>query len=461
MPRPSASPALRVLRTLRTGSRMTLRRHKDFLALAALCRKSPATADYSPSGHSALPWLAADDEALKRLMSHYTANTFNTNAFYLAFARLQTEWRDNLYANNFFPGHHLTALSTAIDYIDENKSESFDIDLIADEEIDAFFKIYDYLAAQTSVDKQSLIRFRQQVATNKLHETILSFYPVQSTKDYLLRLSAIILNLFAIMAISVAYTVMLFKILKITLQTPDTKLDDIDPLIVREQAIGKALKFLCALFIIFCFNWRYGDPVNLRKLTRGFLGAFYHRAQSYRAVSGLKTFWCLATFSLLMCAVLAYRVNLNFYKLHRQFEETFTEQLSSETMSKANSAFFTLGIICMIGLGLNALLTLLALSKSLSAPNKAMQALYTAMKSTFVKPHKVFAGIISLSVTLSILVGIAITGYNICKQMISPILCLQQYCKKHQNAYTIQQHSSRFVPGKIDGINKVVSLSLR
>ena len=61
MPRPSASPALRVLRTLRTGSRMTLRRHKDFLALAALCRKSPATADYSPSGHSALPWLAAND----------------------------------------------------------------------------------------------------------------------------------------------------------------------------------------------------------------------------------------------------------------------------------------------------------------------------------------------------------------------------------------------------------------
>ena len=61
MPRPSASPALRVLRTLRTGSRMTLRRHKDFLALAALCRKSPATADYSPSGHSALPWLAAVD----------------------------------------------------------------------------------------------------------------------------------------------------------------------------------------------------------------------------------------------------------------------------------------------------------------------------------------------------------------------------------------------------------------
>ena len=60
MPRPSASPALRVLRTLRTGSRMTLRRHKDFLALAALCRKSPATADYSPSGHSALPWLAAN-----------------------------------------------------------------------------------------------------------------------------------------------------------------------------------------------------------------------------------------------------------------------------------------------------------------------------------------------------------------------------------------------------------------
>ena len=62
MPRPSASPALRVLRTLRTGSRMTLRRHKDFLALAALCRKSPATADYSPSGHSALPWLAASEE---------------------------------------------------------------------------------------------------------------------------------------------------------------------------------------------------------------------------------------------------------------------------------------------------------------------------------------------------------------------------------------------------------------
>ena len=61
MPRPSASPALRVLRTLRTGSRMTLRRHKDFLALAALCRKSPATADYSPSGHSALPWLAAQE----------------------------------------------------------------------------------------------------------------------------------------------------------------------------------------------------------------------------------------------------------------------------------------------------------------------------------------------------------------------------------------------------------------
>ena len=61
MPRPSASPALRVLRTLRTGSRMTLRRHKDFLALAALCRKSPATADYSPSGHSALPWLAANE----------------------------------------------------------------------------------------------------------------------------------------------------------------------------------------------------------------------------------------------------------------------------------------------------------------------------------------------------------------------------------------------------------------
>ena len=64
MPRPSASPALRVLRTLRTGSRMTLRRHKDFLALAALCRKSPATADYSPSGHSALPWLAADETKL-------------------------------------------------------------------------------------------------------------------------------------------------------------------------------------------------------------------------------------------------------------------------------------------------------------------------------------------------------------------------------------------------------------
>ena len=39
MPRPSASPALRVLRTLRTGSRMTLRRHKDFLALAGALQK--------------------------------------------------------------------------------------------------------------------------------------------------------------------------------------------------------------------------------------------------------------------------------------------------------------------------------------------------------------------------------------------------------------------------------------
>ena len=70
MPRPSASPALRVLRTLRTGSRMTLRRHKDFLALAALCRKSPATADYSPSGHSALPWLAAAESLYDKDCPH-------------------------------------------------------------------------------------------------------------------------------------------------------------------------------------------------------------------------------------------------------------------------------------------------------------------------------------------------------------------------------------------------------
>ena len=37
--RDSISPALRVLRTLRTGSRMTLRRHKDFLALAGALQK--------------------------------------------------------------------------------------------------------------------------------------------------------------------------------------------------------------------------------------------------------------------------------------------------------------------------------------------------------------------------------------------------------------------------------------
>ena len=92
MPRPSASPALRVLRTLRTGSRMTLRRHKDFLALAALCRKSPATADYSPSGHSALPWLAAED--IKSRINWDTIKLYKMNTEFIEESAAEDKQRD-------------------------------------------------------------------------------------------------------------------------------------------------------------------------------------------------------------------------------------------------------------------------------------------------------------------------------------------------------------------------------
>ena len=61
MPRPSASPALRVLRTLRTGSRMTLRRHKDFLALAGALQKIAGYRGLLAVRASPFPWLAADD----------------------------------------------------------------------------------------------------------------------------------------------------------------------------------------------------------------------------------------------------------------------------------------------------------------------------------------------------------------------------------------------------------------
>ena len=59
MPRPSASPALRVLRTLRTGSRMTLRRHKDFLALAGALQKIAGYRGLLAVRASPFPWLAA------------------------------------------------------------------------------------------------------------------------------------------------------------------------------------------------------------------------------------------------------------------------------------------------------------------------------------------------------------------------------------------------------------------
>ena len=62
MPRPSASPALRVLRTLRTGSRMTLRRHKDFLALAGALQKIAGYRGLLAVRASPFPWLAAVDE---------------------------------------------------------------------------------------------------------------------------------------------------------------------------------------------------------------------------------------------------------------------------------------------------------------------------------------------------------------------------------------------------------------
>ena len=61
MPRPSASPALRVLRTLRTGSRMTLRRHKDFLALAGALQKIAGYRGLLAVRASPFPWLAAYD----------------------------------------------------------------------------------------------------------------------------------------------------------------------------------------------------------------------------------------------------------------------------------------------------------------------------------------------------------------------------------------------------------------
>ena len=65
MPRPSASPALRVLRTLRTGSRMTLRRHKDFLALAGALQKIAGYRGLLAVRASPFPWLAANDKALQ------------------------------------------------------------------------------------------------------------------------------------------------------------------------------------------------------------------------------------------------------------------------------------------------------------------------------------------------------------------------------------------------------------
>ena len=61
MPRPSASPALRVLRTLRTGSRMTLRRHKDFLALAGALQKIAGYRGLLAVRASPFPWLAANE----------------------------------------------------------------------------------------------------------------------------------------------------------------------------------------------------------------------------------------------------------------------------------------------------------------------------------------------------------------------------------------------------------------
>ena len=67
MPRPSASPALRVLRTLRTGSRMTLRRHKDFLALAGALQKIAGYRGLLAVRASPFPWLAANERFLDGL----------------------------------------------------------------------------------------------------------------------------------------------------------------------------------------------------------------------------------------------------------------------------------------------------------------------------------------------------------------------------------------------------------
>ena len=71
MPRPSASPALRVLRTLRTGSRMTLRRHKDFLALAGALQKIAGYRGLLAVRASPFPWLAAYDLALIDCYLHH------------------------------------------------------------------------------------------------------------------------------------------------------------------------------------------------------------------------------------------------------------------------------------------------------------------------------------------------------------------------------------------------------
>ena len=74
MPRPSASPALRVLRTLRTGSRMTLRRHKDFLALAGALQKIAGYRGLLAVRASPFPWLAAEETQPEELtLSEYLA----------------------------------------------------------------------------------------------------------------------------------------------------------------------------------------------------------------------------------------------------------------------------------------------------------------------------------------------------------------------------------------------------
>ena len=371
---------------------------------------------------------------------------FNVDKFIFHMQSFRVEWDAKIYDKQFFPSKHLEAIQAALDYINgifQAIPHNKNLDKPVKIEINLFRETFQKFVRQTNIDLKSLKQYRSKEIANMLSQCVSDFYPIQSMKDYFLRVFLFVLSFISLVSNSLAYTVMFSKMLNFKLGTSqkvdyEPTLDDDEVTLAREKLIGKSIAFVASLLSILYFNLYYGDPSNYRKLTRFFLGFFYDKFHVYRHMVKNCVFVVLTVLNLAICTGVALKVKGNFDELLVEFDSIFTDQLSDETFHAVELGVTSVAYTCMVGIVLNVFSTLLALSKNLSATNAAISTLFASFKELWASSNQnKWRGGLSLGTIVGILWGIATLGYQFVKGNFSILLLVTVFQKAPECLYHI------------------------